>query len=202
MVMLPGRPRPGKLIGVIVDLRGNVPASLAGVADGAYGLVVSESDLSALPDDVGGRGLRMLDVAHNHLTALPAGVAEMTAVEVLYLGDNRFTTVPDEVRPLRALRYLSVADNPIARLPSWIGELEHLVELRAQNTALTELPDEIGRLHALRFLDLRANGTLALPPALLDLPHLDRLDLRWNPYPELPPVAAALRDRGCFVLWP
>ena len=43
MVMPPRRPPPAKLIAVIVDLRGNVPASLAGVAADAYGLVLSQS---------------------------------------------------------------------------------------------------------------------------------------------------------------
>ena len=62
MVMPPRRPPPAKLIAVIVDLRGNVPPTLAGVAAGAYGLVLSQSGLTELPDDVGAAGdLRMLD---------------------------------------------------------------------------------------------------------------------------------------------
>ena len=195
---------------MIVDLRGTVPASLAGVAADAYGLVLSQSDLSAIPADIGAAGaLRMLDIAHNRLTAVPPSVADLDGARGPLPRRQPLTELPEVVRALRSLVYLGADDNAIAALPEWLGELEELVELRVQHNRLTALPPAIGRLRSLRELhlrgnaiaalpaeigqlgelraiDLRANGTPDLPAALLDLPRLDKLDLRWTRTPGFP----------------
>ena len=155
---------------------------------------------------------------------MPPGVGGLTALEVLYLGDNRLHGDPG-----------GRAGAPLARLPRGRRQRDHraagldrraraLVELRVQHNRLTELPPAIGglralrelhlrgnaiqalppdrALHELRAIDLRANGTPELPTALLDLPRLDKLDLRWNPYPELPAVAAACASAGASCSGP
>ena len=50
----------------------------------------------------------------NNLTALPAGVFdELTALDVLSLGDNSLAELPDDVfEPLTSLTYLDLSDNP------------------------------------------------------------------------------------------
>lgn len=66
----------------ILDLRGAVPATLPPAARDARGLVLADSDLAALPPGLGElTRLRVLDVAHNRLTALPETVAALRDLE-------------------------------------------------------------------------------------------------------------------------
>jgi Leucine-rich repeat (LRR) protein len=97
------------------------------------------------------------------------------------------------------LRELHARGNGLTSLPGTLGDLTELRVLDFRDNALTTLPDTLGALPNLRSLDLRANPLHALSETLP--PSLERLDLRWTPfYPELPPAAQAVRDRG-GVVW-
>lgn len=94
---------------------------------------------------------------------------------------------------------LVAAELGLTTLPESIGALSDLRVLDLRDNALTELPASLAGLHALRVLDLRANPLRALPETLP--PSLEKLDLRWTPFfPDLPPVARAVAERGGTVL--
>ena len=106
--------RPPPVTDAIVDLRGDVPATLPPGAMEARGLVLAESGLDGLPAWLGAlTRLRMLDVAHNRLTALPDAIGALRALEVLYVGDNRLTALPEAIRPLAVLTYLGADANDL-----------------------------------------------------------------------------------------
>ena len=64
-------------------------------------------------------------------------------LRALYLGDNDFKNVPNEVIDLKNLQILSLRDNEITELPAAIGQMTKLTELLIQNNFLVILPVDL-----------------------------------------------------------
>jgi Leucine-rich repeat (LRR) protein len=86
----------------------------------------------------------------------------------------------------------------LTSLPEALGDLHALRVLDLRDNALGMIPESLVHMPRLRSLDLRENPLRDLPP----LPEsLEKLDLRWTPFfPDLPPAALAVRERGGIVL--
>ena len=104
--------------------------------------------------------LEALDVSHNALTHLPAGLA---------------TAAPRLARlNLQGTRHL-------ASLPSCIGDLARLNLLGASQCGLTALPDSLGRCGRLEQLYVTANALTALPASLASCARLQKVQASFNP---------------------
>ena len=95
-------------------------------------LVLADNDLTELSERVGElRQLRMLDLGHNRLCELPAGLGRLEGLrDFLYLHDNRLTRLPDALARLQRLRYLNISENAFDVLPE--RSEEHTSELQSQ----------------------------------------------------------------------
>jgi pimeloyl-ACP methyl ester carboxylesterase len=150
---------------------------------------LSERALPFVPEGAlaGRTELRMLDIAHNRLTAIPSEIGERTEVTgYLYIGDNRLSSFPQSLARLKRLRYLNFSDNRIDELPDDIGELISLQELRMDRNGLRSLPEAIGNLSSLRELHAGGNQISALPDSMAGLSSLRVLNLRNNRLESLP----------------
>ncbi|KAK2570116.1 Ras suppressor protein 1 [Acropora cervicornis] len=99
--------------------------------------------LSSLPRGLGtASGLEILDLTYNNLQkgSLPGNFSQLRA---LYLGDNDFETLPDDIGEFRNLQVLVLRDNELIALPKTLGNLTRLRELHLQNNRLTVLPPEM-----------------------------------------------------------
>jgi leucine-rich repeat protein SHOC2 len=54
---------------------------------------------------------------------VPAEIGQLTALEHLFLGDNRLTSVPAEIGQLTSLEELNLEEHRLRTLPAAIGEL-------------------------------------------------------------------------------
>ena len=90
------------------------------------------------------QNLHVLDLRHNRLTEIPAGVYKMSNVTTLYLRFNRIREVGEEIGNLTKLTNLSIRENNISKLPGSIGRLERLVTLDMSYNQLEHLPPELG----------------------------------------------------------
>ncbi|POO02227.1 Malectin-like carbohydrate-binding protein [Trema orientale] len=95
---------------------------------------------------------------------LPSGIANMTALNGIWLGNNRLSgTIPD-LSSLKRLEILHLEDNQFSgEIPSSLGYIESLRELFLQNNNLTgHIPSS---LNGKPGLDLRVAGNLLLAPS-------------------------------------
>jgi Leucine-rich repeat (LRR) protein len=187
-------------------------------------LVLADNDLKEISLRIGAlKKLRMLDLGHNLLSAVPETLGELSGLtDFLYLHDNRLTALPASLGKLTRLRYLNIGENPLEEFPECVCEMAGLIEMRAtdnglrevpgsigrlsllrelhlRNNKLSSLPGEIGLLGELRLLDLRGNPLTQLPCEIVELPKLEKFDLRWVTGLEEPEWFEELEARGCVV---
>ena len=105
-------------------------------------LVLADNGLTEVSERLGRlTRLRMLDLGHNALAALPDAIGDLAGLtDFLYLHDNRLTALPRSLGKLARLRYLNVSDNAFDAFPDVLCELTGLVELRASGNRFAALP--------------------------------------------------------------
>jgi leucine-rich repeat protein SHOC2 len=147
-------------------------------------LNVSHNSLTSLPASLFGHipNLELLDVSGNMLSeSLPVTLPSLKQLRELYLGMNRFQTIPEPVFYLStSLAALELPSNELTEIPERISLLVNLVRLDICSNNLTSLPEELGCLTSLVYLRARANKIESIPTSLGKLHNLSTMDLRQN----------------------
>ncbi|HEY8611916.1 MAG TPA: leucine-rich repeat-containing protein kinase family protein [Roseomonas sp.] len=131
-------------------------------------------------------GVRELYLNGLGLTEFPReilGLAE--TLEVLDLGQNALTTLPQDLGRLHRLRAIFCSGNPMERLPPALGDCPALGQVGFRGTGMREIPAE-ALPSALRWLTLTDNRIERLPDALGERPALQKLMLAGNRLRQLP----------------
>lgn len=145
-----------------------------------------------------GPALKQLDASHNDITQLnlvpgPLGLpyalttlnlsyaklstlddlalAQLTALEKLYIDHNSIRSLPESLGGLSRLKHLSCSNNHLFTLPSTIGRLQWLETLEAHNNDLSELPMSLWDCPSLQVINVTSNviSMWNLPPGSIDL---------------------------------
>ena len=149
-------------------------------------LKLEKNRLTSLPDwmAAGLPKLRILFLAFNPITEVPAAIGQMTALEMLSLRDCQLTEIRDHQLPT-SLTWLILTNNRLTRLPPSLGELRRVRKLMLSGNRLTELPASLSACTSLELLRLAGNGLTAIPPGLEHLDRLGWVALGDNPVAEL-----------------
>ncbi|HJQ35599.1 MAG TPA: leucine-rich repeat domain-containing protein, partial [Thermoanaerobaculia bacterium] len=123
-------------------------------------VLLAERGLTTFPDDIP-PDVRILDLGHNALTAVPGTLAQLQEVDFLYLHDNQLSALPAVPRQVR---YLNLSENRFAEFPAALCDLPQLIELRFTDNQLQSLPD--CNYPRLRELHLRNNKLCTLPGSI------------------------------------
>lgn len=103
-------------------------------------LCLAHNRLREIPDTTNWTpSLLTLDLSENHLTTLPVGI-QYSAVEILNLSKNQFTTVPKCLCRIRTLTSLDLSYMPVSSWPKEMENLDKLVNLNLSNTSIADLP--------------------------------------------------------------
>ncbi|KAJ0170923.1 hypothetical protein K1T71_013695 [Dendrolimus kikuchii] len=95
------------------------------------------------------------DMASKELETIPKMDSKILCV--LYLQDNKLTTLPEDFFPsLPNLMYLDLRNNEITDIPKTIENHQYLTHLLLQNNKITSLPHELGTVN-LKVLQLAGN---------------------------------------------
>jgi hypothetical protein len=147
------------------------------------GASVTILDALARGDLAGSRELRLNGLG---LTAFPRELFALTeTLEVLDLGDNALSALPDDMGRFIKLRALFCSGNPFERLPPSLGACTVLSQIGFRRCGLREVPGE-ALPPALRWLTLTENRLEHLPAELGRCPELQKLMLAGNRLEALP----------------
>jgi hypothetical protein len=154
-------------------------------------------------------GARALNLAGCGLKEFPSEIFALSdTLEVLDLGFNALSSLPNDLGRLRRLRVLFCSGNHFERLPPALGDCVALSQIGFRGTGMREippealprllrwltltdnrietLPDALGQRPSLRKLMLSGNRLRALPESLADAPALELLRIAANRFDTLP----------------
>ncbi|RZL33441.1 MAG: protein kinase [Rubrivivax sp.] len=77
-------------------------------------LILTDNDITALPDELGRRPLQKVALAGNRLAALPASFAACETLELLRISANQLDGLPDGLLALPRLTWLAHGGNPFS----------------------------------------------------------------------------------------
>ncbi len=131
-------------------------------------LKLSKMNLKALPKDFLGqfRHLRWLNLARNHLTELPEGVAEMNGLTHLFLQNNQLKLTVEAAQVLTGRTTLEAL---------WL-----------HNNPGLETPPDFSLMTEMRDVNLSNTGIDTWPTGLFTQPGLERIKLNHNQITEIP----------------
>jgi Leucine-rich repeat (LRR) protein len=126
----------------------------------------------------------------------------LSFINLEYIGEKRFTSLPKEVGNLKKLTFLQLGDivnaemvlNCLTELPIEICELPELAYLHLQLNDLCELPAWIGNLTKLKELKLGGNFLTSLPKEIGKLEKLEVLTIWQNDLEEIPKEISFLKN--------
>ena len=124
--------------------------------------------------------------SNNLVGTIPAELANLTQLQVLYLQDNELNgEIPAQLGNLTQLQELDLAENQLTgSIPSALGNLSSLTVLDLDTNQLSgSLPSELGNLSSLRKLAISENGLSgSIPVELGNLSNLAELYLWGNEF--------------------
>lgn len=188
------RLRSGALAGATrLDLSGGLtalPPEVFDLADSLEVLNLSGNALRELPADMARlRKLRILFCSDNPFTHLPEVLGECPQLEMVGFKSNRIREVSAAALPPR-LRWLILTGNEIDELPDELGRRPRLQKLMLAGNRLSRLPGSMAACERLELLRIASNRFEALPDWLPELPRLSWLAFAGNP------VAQASEERA------
>lgn len=179
-------------------------------------LNLSGCDHVSLPDDAElwskFSSLKKLDLNNNSLIELPDEMEVLSSLEILFLSENKFESIPDVISklnlrvlslrgnllrelsasylPTSSLVWLILTNNQISKLHSDIGDAKHLRKLMLSHNRLETVPMELGECTDLELIRLANNNISTMPREVLMLPKLAWISLSGNPI-SIPPTKVA-----------
>lgn len=158
--------------------------------------------------------LKKLDLNKNDLATLPPCLETLApSLEILFLSENKFETIPEVVGKLPNLRMISFRGNMLTELSSsnlptaslvWliltnnsiskinpnVKDLIHVRKLMLSHNKLKSVPKEIGECKSLELVRLANNDiSVPLPKEFLTLPKLAWISLAGNTIARCPRTA-------------
>lgn len=128
---------------------------------------------SKTPDEV-----YILDLTKSKLKAFPLEILSFKNLNVLKLGKNRISSVPEGISKLIYLQELDLGKNRLEEFPGDIVELVNLKKLVLNQNYIEGIPYMIKNLQKLEYLDMWSNNLSSFPESLSELINLKEFDLR------------------------
>lgn len=130
--------------------------------------------------------IEILSLGCNLLSSLPNSFAGMHTLRELWLDNNRFEVFPEILCEMKELKVLVLSNNNIREIPRRIKSMYALEDLSLDGNELSSLPNELFDLPNLRALRLRGNKLTQLPEAIENCTSLETLVLASNELTNLP----------------
>ena len=120
----------------------------------------------------------VLDLTKSNFKAFPLDILNFTNLNILKLGKNKITSVPEGISKLIFLQELDLGKNKLDAFPGGIVELTNIKKLVLNQNYIEGIPYMIKNLQKLEYLDMWSNNLNSFPESLTELKKLKELDLR------------------------
>lgn len=120
-----------------------------------------------------------LDLQNRGLSKLPEKIKTLQVKEII-LTRNNFTEFPAEVLNMPQLEVLLIGHNPVSKLPENLDGLKNLKRLSINATLIKEFPSDLSALENLESIGIDHNQLKKVPKSILTIPNLKRLKLNNN----------------------
>lgn len=158
-------------------------------------VVMDRKGLTSVPFEIfSDSTITKLSLFGNKIDFIDDEIAQLTSLEVLFLGKNKFKSFPKALCKLKNLRILSLQHNQIDSIPDCICQLKKLEQLIINNNRLVYISDSLSELNNLEQLNLARNSLRSLPENLTDVHSLYAMDLSFNNLAKLPDSMQEWRD--------
>lgn len=118
------------------------------------------------------------------VSKLPKNINTLQIKEIILTG-NHFTEFPVEVLNIPQLEVLLIGHNPISKLPDNLNGLKNLKRLSINATQIKAFPPDLSVLENLEEIGLDHNEFKKVPEPILTIPNLKRLVLNNNKLTDL-----------------
>jgi hypothetical protein len=158
-------------------------------------LYASNCELKAIPEAwFGLTTLEVVELGWNKLTEIPQAIGHLKGLRDIDLEGNRLKSVSDSICALSELEVLGLAQNRLRELPESIGRLTKLEGLEVASNRLERLPESLGMCRNLTILSVGGNKLTAIPNGIGRLQKLRHFYLQANRIRELPEEIGALTE--------
>jgi Leucine-rich repeat (LRR) protein/predicted ATP-binding protein involved in virulence len=131
---------------------------------GLQKLDLSQNAITEIPEEAKNL-IQLIDINFtlSELKAIPKGISFLSNLERLdFVGNNKITTISEEVFELKKLTWLRLQDNQIDKIPQNIIKLQNLKTLHISKNKLKVIPPQIFNLQNLRDFEIIGNPIEAL----------------------------------------
>ncbi len=132
-------------------------------------------------------------VNQNAFTTLPDEIGALDNVEFLYCEDNRLSTLPRALADMDSLIAMYFTGNRFTEIPPFVFEMHRLTKLQFSKNQLTALPAAIGQMTGLRHFNIAGNQIAVLPDSIAKLTKLRVCDFSDNRIAVLPEAFGAVQ---------
>lgn len=152
-------------------------------------LYLFQNHLTTIPAEIAEfNELQALDLKYNRIKEWPTALCSVTTLAELLLAGNRVRSFPpaEDMAKLAALKKLDLSQNGLHEFPEALCSLPALADLALDRNYLEGLSPAIGHLTSLTRLSIKANSLKSLPEELCDLEYLQELCIADNQVTSLP----------------
>ena len=162
-------------------------------------LQMLHNDLTTLPAGISGmKNLSKLSFYKNELSELPSDFFDLKQLEIVDMYYNKLQVIPAGISKLDNLEILYLAHNEIYDIPETIGELSQLKELYLHHNRLSVLPESISKLKSLKVIRINDNYLVGFPDQVLSLEKLKDIDISNNQITQIPTGISSLAKLVLF----
>ncbi|CAC5379393.1 unnamed protein product [Mytilus coruscus] len=168
----------------------DVPEQQNQVCNKVCSLQLTYKGLTEVPEylltDESYKALNLIYLGRNLISKLPENLGNLSALTGLFVNHNKLQFLPEAIGCLKNLDTLNFTGNELTSLPAAIGNLLKLQKLQMCNNKLSRLPTCIGKLSELRSLEVANNNLITIPVELSHCENLLTLNLDNNRLTFLP----------------
>ena len=129
--------------------------------------------------------IEIINLGGNHLSSLPEEISQFNKLRILFFANNNFTTIPKVLGTMSSLYMLSFKANKLVEIhPDSLSPSIHWLILT--DNQLTSLPYTIGKLTHLRKFLVSGNNIMNLPDEMQHCRDLELIRLSVNKLSSLP----------------